>query len=63
MRYIDLTQCTSVPYGNTSMIRSVDDLEILVPSALYEQFIGAAYWSNYAEKIRAIEDYPDITEG
>jgi hypothetical protein len=34
---------------------------IYVPSALVEDYKAASNWSNYAEQIRAIEDYPEIT--
>lgn len=34
---------------------------IYVPSALVEDYKIASNWSNYAEQIRAIEDYPEIT--
>lgn len=34
---------------------------IYVPSALVEDYKVASNWSNYAEQIRAIEDYPEIT--
>lgn len=34
---------------------------IYVPAALVEDYKAASNWSNYAEQIRAIEDYPEIT--
>ena len=36
---------------------------IYVPSALVESYKAAARWSTYADQIRAIEDYPEITGG
>lgn len=36
---------------------------IYVPSALVDSYKAAANWSNYSAKIRAIEDYPEITGG
>ncbi len=36
---------------------------IYVPSALMEEYKSATNWSTYANQIRAIEDYPDITGG
>lgn len=36
---------------------------IYVPSALVESYKTATNWSTYADQIRAIEDYPDITGG
>ena len=34
---------------------------IYVPSALVDSYKSATNWSTYANQIRAIEDYPDIT--
>ncbi len=36
---------------------------IYVPAALVEQYKAAKNWSTYARQFRAIEDYPEITEG
>lgn len=36
---------------------------VYVPSALVDSYKSASNWSNYADKIRAIEDYPEITGG
>lgn len=36
---------------------------IYVPSALVDSYKAATNWSTYATKIRAIEDYPEITGG
>lgn len=36
---------------------------IYVPAALVDSYKAAAYWSTFAEQIRAIEDYPEITGG
>lgn len=36
---------------------------IYVPSALVDQYKAATNWSVYADQIRAIEDYPEITGG
>ena len=36
---------------------------IYVPSALVDRYKTATNWSTYANQIRAIEDYPDITGG
>lgn len=36
---------------------------IYVPSALVNSYKTATNWSTYADQIRAIEDYPDITGG
>lgn len=34
-----------------------------VPKALLEEYKSATNWSNYADRFRAIEDYPEITGG
>ena len=36
---------------------------IYVPAALVDQYKADTNWSTYADQIRAIEDYPDITGG
>ena len=36
---------------------------IYVPSSLVNEYKSATNWSMYADKIRAIEDYPEITGG
>ena len=36
---------------------------VYVPSALVDSYKTATNWSTYADQIRAIEDYPDITGG
>lgn len=36
---------------------------IYVPSALVDSYKAATNWSTFADQIRAIEDYPDITGG
>lgn len=35
---------------------------IYVPAALVEQYKATPNWSNFASQIRAIEDYPEITQ-
>ena len=36
---------------------------IYVPASLVDSYKAAKNWSKYADQIRAIEDYPDITGG
>ena len=36
---------------------------VYVPSVLVNSYKSATNWSTYADQIRAIEDYPDITGG
>ena len=42
---------------------SSDSGYIYVPAALVDSYKAAANWKNYADQIRAIEDYPEITGG
>ena len=42
---------------------SSDSGYIYVPAALVDSYKTAANWQNYADQIRAIEDYPEITGG
>lgn len=51
------TVCT---LANKSAFDLANNAYIYVPSALVEDYKAATNWSNYAERIRAIEDYPDI---
>ena len=36
---------------------------VYVPAALVDEYKAATNWATYADQIRAIEDYPDITGG
>ena len=45
------------------LLPSNDGLYVYVPAALVESYKVATNWSEYADKIRAIEDYPEITGG
>jgi hypothetical protein len=36
---------------------------IYVPSSLVDSYCSATFWKTYADQIRAIEDYPEITGG
>lgn len=42
---------------------SLDKCTFYVPSDLVEAYKVATNWSNFADRIRAIEDYPEITGG
>ena len=52
------TVCT---LGNATAVQSV--VNIYVPAALVNSYKTATNWSSYADKIRAIEDYPEICGG
>lgn len=48
-------------FGNTPIANGTG--YIYVPRSLVDTYKSATNWSNYANQIRAIEDYPDITGG
>jgi hypothetical protein len=49
----NFSQCTSVPtLGGTSAFTSIpSDCKIVVPDALYDEWIAATNWSSYASNI------------
>lgn len=53
---VDFTTHTAVPtLSNTSAFsNTATDLKILVPSALYDEWISATNWATYADKIVAV---------
>ena len=46
-----------------TLIGKNQDSGIYVPRALVNEYKNATNWTVYADYIRAIEDYPDITGG
>lgn len=56
-----------LPMDNTSAFKGTPIESgtgyIYVPSALVDQYKAATNWTVYADQIRAIEDYPEITGG
>lgn len=54
---------TTAGRGFTSLLAAVVDMYLYVPSALVDSYKTSSYWGDYVNKIRAIEDYPDITGG
>lgn len=69
LRTLILPQTNSVTaLGNGTMFEDTligknQDSGIYVPRALVEEYKKATNWTVYADYIRAIEDYPDITGG
>lgn len=53
MAFYDFSQCTSVPtLGGTSVFSSIpSDCKIVVPDALYDEWIAATNWSSHASRI------------
>ena len=47
-------------FNNTLIKTSTNSGYIYVPSNLVDSYKSASNWADYADKIRAIEDYPDI---
>lgn len=56
-----VTTVPSISYSNWSSSKfKTGDAYFYVPSSLVNSFKVASGWSNFADKIRAIEDYPEI---
>ena len=53
LAYIDFRSHTSVPSlsSNTAFSNSASDCKIVVPDALYDEWVAATNWSTYASKI------------
>lgn len=54
---LDATQA----FGNTPI--ATGEGYVYVPAALVDEYKQADFWSTFADSIRAIEDYPEITGG
>lgn len=55
MKTYDFSQHTTVPTLDANVFSNIaDDCEILVPSALYDEWIVATNWATYASKIKAV---------
>ncbi len=52
---------TAMSFNNTPIMTGTG--YIYVPAALVDAYKSATNWSAYADQIRAIEDYPEITGG
>lgn len=69
LRTLILPQTDSITtLGNSNMFEDTligknQDSGIYVPRALVNEYKNATNWTVYADYIRAIEDYPDITGG
>ena len=52
----DFTKCLAVPAltGGSAFYNTVNDFEIRVPAALYDEWIAATNWSSYASDIVAV---------
>ncbi len=56
LKIFDCTKCTTVPILNNvnAFDNTNDTFEILVPSALYDEWIATANWAEYAEQIKGV---------
>lgn len=54
---IDFSQHESIPTLGSSVFTSVYNYNIIVPDVLYDEWIAATNWSNYASKIIKKSDY------
>lgn len=52
---------TTAGSGFSGLLSAIDSMYLYVPSALVDSYKTSSYWGDYKNKIRAIEDYPDIT--
>ncbi len=62
LRNSEVAPSTALP-GFKKWLTATNDTHVYVPSALVSSYKAASGWSTYADQIRAIEDYPDITGG
>ena len=58
----DFSRCDSVPnlQSTNSFDGTASDSKILVPSSIYEAWINATNWSNFAERIVPVYDAPEV---
>ena len=56
MRYYDFSACTSIPaLSNSNAFRSIpSDCQMLIPSALYNNWKSATNWATYASKMVSV---------
>lgn len=56
-------KASSQMFGGASTKMNMGEGHIYVPATMVASYKAATNWSKYADQIRAIEDYPDITGG
>ena len=55
LRTVDFTSCTAVPTSASNVFYNCPEtLQILVPAALYDEWVVATNWANYASMIVAV---------
>jgi hypothetical protein len=58
VEFYDFTNCTRVPtLSNTNAFTGINYSKIVVPDSLYDSWIAASNWSNYASKIIKESDW------
>lgn len=62
LQYVDLRRCSSVPVlAETGSFNAVGNCKIVVPDALYEEWIVATNWSTYANRIVKASEFVEPT--
>ena len=52
LELVDFSEATAIPIFGTGMFNDTNStFQIVVPDALYDDWIGASNWSTYASKI------------
>jgi hypothetical protein len=56
LKTFDCTKCTTIPILNNvnAFANTNDTFEILVPSALYDEWISTENWAEFAEQIKGV---------
>lgn len=62
LELIDCTNCTSISPIPSNVFGSNENLQIIVPDNLYDEWIIAENWSNYASQIVKASEYVEPTE-
>lgn len=62
LELIDCTNCTSIFPIPSNVFGSNENLQIVVPDELYDEWIVAEKWSNYASQIVKVSGYVEPTE-
>lgn len=61
LQYVDLRRCSSVPVLAETGSFSLTNCKIIVPDALYDEWIAATNWSTYASRIVKASEYVEPT--
>ena len=56
LKYIDMRNNTQVPVINGTSSK-VSNTKIIVPDALYDNWIAATWWKSHASQIIKLSDY------